>query len=174
MTIFDAAPKQEKTVYDQKTGEAKPAPASAFDVGAKLTAVDELGQKLDAASDYVRSKIFKNTSGKETKGSNPLGAIFKGADILKKGQESIGFFQAAANIKTAGNRMFGEYVTRDKNHRVIDHGLVYIRQVGGSLPVPNSPELGREVMVMKSRITGVSTKQEFTQYKFKFASVRTR
>jgi len=28
--------------------------------------------------------------------------------------------------------------------------------------------------VMKSRITGVSTKQEFTQYKFKFATVRTR
>jgi len=174
MTIFDAAPKQGKTVYDKKTGEARPAPASVFDAGAKLTAVDELGKKLDAASDYVRSKIFKNTSGKESKGSNPLGAIFKGADVLKKGQESIGFFQAAANIKTAGNRMFGEYVTRDKNHRVIDHGLVYIRQVGGSLPVGNSPELGREVMVMKSRITGVSTKQEFTQYKFKFATVRTR
>jgi hypothetical protein len=174
MTTFDAAPKQGKTVYDRKTGEARPAPTSVFDAGAKLTAVGELGKKLDAASDFVRSKVFDNTSGKEIKGSNPLGAVFKGADVLKKGQESIGFFQAAANIKTAGNRMFGEYVTRDKNHRVIDHGLVYIRQVGGSLPVENSPELGREVMVMKSRITGVSTKQEFTQYKFKFATVRTR
>ena len=174
MTTFDAAPKQDRTVYDQKTGEVRPAPTSAFDVGAKLTAVGELGKKLDEASDYVRSNVFKNTSGVETKGSNPLGAIFKGADVLKKGQESIGFFQAAADIKTAGKRMFGEYVTRDKNHRVIDHGLVYIRQVGGSLPLKNSPELGREVIVMKSRITGVSTKQEFTQYKFKFASVRTR
>ncbi len=174
MTTFDVAPKQGKSVYDKKTGEAMPAPASVFDVGAKLTAVEELGKKLDSATDFVRSKIFKNTSGTEVKGSNPLGAAFKGADILKKGQESIGFFQAAANIKTAGNRMFGEYVTRDKNHRVIDHGLVYIRQVGGSLPMGNSPELGREVMVMKSRITGVSTKQEFTQYKFKFATVRTR
>lgn len=174
MTTFDAAPKQGKTVYDKKTGEARPAPASVFDVGAKVTAVGELGKKLDEASDYVRSNVFKNTSGAETQGSNPLGAVFKGADFLKKGQESIGFFQAAADIKTAGKRMFGEYVTRDKNHRVIDHGLVYIRQVGGSLPLKNSPELGREVIVMKSRITGVSTKQEFTQYKFKFASVRTR
>ncbi|MEA4879946.1 MAG: hypothetical protein VB045_00545 [Synergistaceae bacterium] len=174
MTTFDAAPKQGKSVYDKKTGEAMPAPATVFDVGAKLTSVEELGKKLDSATDFVRSKVFKNSGGTEGKGSNPLGAAFKGADILKKGQESIGFFQAAANIKTAGNRMFGEYVTRDKNHRVIDHGLVYIRQVGGSLPIENSPELGREVMVMKSRITGVATKQEFTQYKFKFATVRTR
>lgn len=174
MTTFDVAPKQGKSVYDKKTGEAMPAPASVFDVGAKLTSMEELGKKLDSVTDFVRSKVFKNTSGTEPKGSSPFSGPFKAADMLKKGQETIGFFQAAANIKTAGSRMFGEYVTRDKNHRVIDHGLVYIRQVGGSLPMGNSPELGREVMVMKSRITGVSTKQEFNQYKFKFATVRTR
>lgn len=174
MTTFEASPKQGRTVYDQKTGEAGPAPASVFDVGAKLTAMEELGKKLDSATDFVRSKVFKHSGGTEAKDSNPFAAPFKGADMMKKGQEAIGFLQAAANVKGAGSKMFGEYVTRDKNHRVIDHGLVYIRQVGGSLPIENSPELGREVMVMKSRITGVSTKQEFTQYKFKFATVRTR
>ncbi len=170
------------SVYDDTSGTmttfgaaAKPAvSASVFDVGAKLTDLQELRDRLDKATDFVREEVFKLSGGKESEGSGPFGGPFKAADMLKKGQESIGFFQAAANIKTAGNRMFGEYVTRDKNHRVIDHGLVYIRQVGGSLPMGNSPELGREVMVMKSRITGVSTKQEFTQYKFKFATVRTR
>ena len=69
--------------------------------------------------------------------------------------------------------MYGEYVTRDKDHRVIDHGLSH-PPVGGSSPIENSPGLGREVIVMKSRITGVSTRQEFTQYKFRFATVRSR
>ena len=174
MTTFDVKPKSERAVYDKNTGEPRQGSSSVFDVGAKLTDGKELGDRLDSATDFVREKVFKNTSGRESEGGNPFASVFKGAEILKKGQETIGFLQAAANVKTAGSRSFGEYVTRDRNHRVIDHGLVYIRQVGGALPFENVPELGREVMVMKSRITGVSTKQEFTQYKFKFATVRTR
>jgi len=170
------------SVYDESSGTmttfsaaSKPAgSASVFDVGAKLTDIQELGDRLDKATEFVREKVFRQKGGKESEGSGPFGAPFKGADMLKKGQETIGFLQAAANVKGAGSRMYGEYVTRDRDHRVIDHGLVYIRQVGGALPIENSPELGREVLVMKSRITGVSTKQEFTQYKFKFATVRTR
>jgi len=170
------------SVYDDTSGTmttfsaaSKPAGSSSvFDVGAKLTDVKDLGDRLDKATEFVREKVFRHKSGKESEGSGPFGGPFQAADMLKKGQETIGFLQAAANVKGAGSRMYGEYVTRDRDHRVIDHGLVYIRQVGGALPIENSPELGREVLVMKSRITGVSTKQEFTQYKFKFATVRTR
>lgn len=170
------------SVYDDTSGTmttfsaaSKPAgSASVFDVGAKLTDLQELGDRLDKATEFVREKVFRQKGGKESKGSGPFGGPFKAADMLKKGQETIGFLQAAGNVRGAGSKMYGEYVTRDRDHRVIDHGLVYIRQVGGALPIENSPELGREVLVMKSRITGVSTKQEFTQYKFKFATVRTR
>jgi tetratricopeptide (TPR) repeat protein len=170
------------SVYDDTSGSmttfsaaSKPAgSASVFDVGAKLTDLQELGDRLDKATEFVREKVFRQKGGKESEGSGPFGAPFQGADMMKKGQEAIGFLQAAGNVRGAGSKMYGEYVTRDRDHRVIDHGLVYIRQVGGALPIENSPELGREVLVMKSRITGVSTKQEFTQYKFKFATVRTR
>ena len=170
------------SVYDDSSGTmttfsaaSKPGGStSVFDVGAKLTDVKDLGDRLDKATEFVREKVFRQKGGKESEGSGPFGGPFQAADMLKKGQETIGFLQAAGNVKGAGSRMYGEYVTRDRDHRVIDHGLVYIRQVGGALPIENSPELGREVMVMKSRITGVSTKQEFTQYKFKFATVRTR
>ena len=170
------------SVYDDTSGTmttfsaaSKPGGStSVFDVGAKLTDVKDLGDRLDKATEFVREKVFKQKGGKQSEGSGPFGGPFQAADMMKKGQETIGFLQAAANVRGSGSKMYGEYVTRDRDHRVIDHGLVYIRQVGGALPIENSPELGREVLVMKSRITGVSTKQEFTQYKFKFATVRTR
>lgn len=173
------------SVYDDASGAmttfsaaSKPGGASSsvsvFDAGAKLVNVKEFGDRLDKAAEFVREKVSGQKGSKAGESPDPLSLPFRAADTLRKGQEAIGFLQAAVNDKGAGSRMYGEYVTRDKDHRVIDHGLVYIRQVGGSLPIENSPGLGREVIVMKSRITGVSTRQEFTQYKFRFATVRSR
>ncbi len=100
---------------------------SVFDVGAKLTDVKDLGDRLDKATEFVREKVFKQKGGKQSEGSGPFGGPFQAADMMKKGRRpSVSSRRRTSGVPVEDVRRIRH---RDRDHRVIDHGLVYIRQV---------------------------------------------
>lgn len=81
-----------------------------------------------------------------------------GKAAAKLGKISFGYTNG---IKT------GEYMTTDENNRVIDRGMIHIREVGGEIWKFGK---SKQVVVKKSYMTGVATKKTTTKYKFEFAT----
>lgn len=84
------------------------------------------------------------------------GKVGRAAKAL--GSIGLGF---SSSVKT------GEYITTDANKRIIDRGMIYVRESGGE-----AVNFGRseKIEVRKSYMTGVALKSKTVKYKFMFAS----
>jgi tetratricopeptide (TPR) repeat protein len=183
-----------KTVYKEMdsfnpvTSDFKPAQwgtnamnvaASTYDVAAKVVDSNELAGKIgDFASKMINNTHDDNDMLKD--------GLYKVPDVVKdafsaitKVGDIIGFLQAGIDSKTGGTVKQYTYITRDSQGRVLDHGRVYERQVGGTLgisPPPGADDaIGgagyskeRTITVTQSKITGATTKSNRLSVGFKF------
>lgn len=113
------------------------------------TAVVLYGVSATGSTEWIHSekaaKLLENT-----------GALGKGANVIGK----IGFSFSSGTRK-------GEYVVMDANKKIIDRGMVHVRESGGEIgPIGRS----KKVEVRKSYLTGIATKTTSTKYKFIFAT----
>jgi hypothetical protein len=108
------------------------------------------GAKVEGSTEWLTdSKLISDslqTSGNIGKVANKLGKIG---------------FSFSNNTKT------GEYITTDENNRIIDRGIIHIRETGGGIWKFGKSE---QVIVKKSYMTGVATKKASTKYQFEFAT----
>ncbi|MDR0491153.1 MAG: hypothetical protein LBH28_07930, partial [Oscillospiraceae bacterium] len=140
--------------------------AAAYDVATKAVEASELPDKIrDFAKKITEKEIILDTPSGPT---SSAGIVKKGLGMIGDVTGYIGIVQAAADVKTAGKISYSKYVTRDSRGRVLDQGDVYERQVGGGVH-----GCGRErtTTVMRSKMTGVATRQKTLTYKYKFGTV---
>jgi hypothetical protein len=139
----------------------------ALDVSAKFLSKTDMVDKLSGWEQKIRGldDAAINTG---LKGSSITSGIGKLTSEGGKIVSGVGFLRAAADVKRSGEITIGKYVTKDSKGRVIDHGIVYERQVGGSII---DIELASTTTVMHSKITNVATKTMKLEYKFKFMSI---
>jgi hypothetical protein len=109
-----------------------------------------VGSRVEGSTEWITdSKLISDslqTSGSLARGANKLGKI------------GFGF--------TEGTKT-GEYITTDENNRIIDRGIIHIRESGGEVWKFGKSQ---QVIVKKSYMTGVATKKTTTKYNFDFAT----
>jgi hypothetical protein len=179
---------KETDSYNPVTADFKPAQwgtnamdvaTSAYDVGAKAVEYNELAGKMgDFASRMTNNTHDENDMLKDGLYKVP-DAVKDAVGAIAKVGDMIGFLQAGIDSKTGGTVKQYTYVTRDSQGRVLDHGRVYERQVGGTLgisPPPGADDaIGgagyvkeRTITVKQSKITGATTKSNRLAEGFKF------
>ena len=159
----------QKITYDYEQGydirqDFQRLPASVYDADAVAVKPGDLaskakafGQKLEEQGGNINmalsaaSKVFA-----------PVAWVKETADTVSG---IVGIARAGADVKSAGDIRKGSYVTRDSKNRVIDQGAIYERQVGGEI---KDFGLNRTTTVMRSKMTGVTSKNKTLTYKYKF------
>ena len=112
--------------------------------GAYFESYTAVGAKAQGSTDWFTD--FKNVKK----------AIGKGQKIM--GDIGFGF---------SNNVSQGNYVSVNKEGKIVDRGIIYIRESGGSIGKFGKSE---RVVVRKSTMTGLAIKEKSTKYKFGIGS----